>query len=205
VPESAKGWAATIRFNERLQQMFQAFYHRPDTFTLGICNGCQLFGLLGWVPGPGLADERQPRFVHNRSGRFESRWSTVRVAKSPAMMLKGMDGLVFGIHVDHGEGRLLFPDDSVRQRDPGPGAGAALLRDDTGRPTEVYPFNPNGSPDGIAGLCSADGRHLALMPHPERVFLPWQAHWLPEEMRQLQVTPWMQLFRNAYDWCVNAG
>ncbi|KGO34863.1 phosphoribosylformylglycinamidine synthase [Desulfobulbus sp. Tol-SR] len=205
VPESAKGWAATIRFNERLQQMFQAFYHRPDTFTLGICNGCQLFGLLGWVPGPGLADERQPRFVHNRSGRFESRWSTVRVAKSPAMMLKGMDGLIFGIHVDHGEGRLLFPDDTVRQQILAQGLAPLYYVDDTGRPTETYPFNPNGSPDGIAGLCSADGRHLALMPHPERVFLPWQAHWLPEELRHLQVTPWMQLFRNAYDWCVNAG
>ncbi|MBB5348102.1 phosphoribosylformylglycinamidine synthase [Desulfoprunum benzoelyticum] len=205
VPESAKGWAATIRFNPRLQEMFQTFYHRPDTFTLGICNGCQLFGLLGWVPGPGLADERQPRFIHNRSGRFESRWSTVRVAPSPAMMLKGMDGTVFGIHVDHGEGRLLFPDDSVRQQILAAGLAPLYYVDDTGRPTETYPFNPNGSPGGIAGLCSADGRHLALMPHPERVFLPWQAHWLPEELRYLQVTPWMQMFRNAYDWCVNGG
>jgi len=205
VPESAKGWAATIRFNPRLQEMFRAFYDRPDTFTLGICNGCQLFGLLGWVPGPGLADERQPRFVHNRSGRFESRWSTVRVTPSPAMMLKGMDGLVFGIHVDHGEGRLLFPDDSVRQEILAAGLAPLYYVDDAGRPTETYPFNPNGSPGGIAGLCSADGRHLALMPHPERVFLPWQAHWLPEELRHLQVTPWMQMFRNAYDWCVDKG
>ncbi len=73
--------------------------------------------------------------------------------------------------------------------------------DDTGETTESYPFNPNGSPDGLAGLCSADGRHLAMMPHPERVFLPWQAHYLPAEMKDLKVTPWMQMFRNAYEWC----
>ena len=96
--------------------MFLAFYNRPDTFTLGICNGCQLFGLLGWVPRLGLEDARQPRFVHNLSGRFESRWSTVRVQKSPAMMFKGMEDLVFGIHVDHGEGRLFFPDEAVEGR-----------------------------------------------------------------------------------------
>ena len=203
VPESAKGWAAAIRFNQRLQEMFRAFYNRPDTFTFGVCNGCQLFGLLGWVPRLGLADEQQPRFVHNRSGRFESRWSTVRVEKSPAMMLRGMEGTIFGIHVDHGEGRLHFPDEEIRREILRDGLVPLYYVDDDGRPTEVYPFNPNGSPGGIAGLCSADGRHLALMPHPERVFLPWQAHWLPEEMRHLQVTPWMQMFRNAYDWCMN--
>ena len=184
--------------------MFRAFYNRPDTFTFGVCNGCQLFGLLGWVPRLGLADEQQPRFVHNRSGRFESRWSTVRVEKSPAMMLKGMEGTVFGIHVDHGEGRLHFPDEEIHREILRDRLVPLSYVDDDGRPTEVYPFNPNGSPGGIAGLCSADGRHLALMPHPERVFLPWQAHWLPEDMRHLQVTPWMQMFRNAYDWCMKA-
>jgi len=204
VPESAKGWAATIRFNQRLQEMFRAFYNRPDTFTFGVCNGCQLFGLLGWVPRLGLSDEQQPRFIHNRSGRFESRWSTVRVEKSPAVMLKGMEGTVFGIHVDHGEGRLHFPDEEIHREILRDGLVPLYYVDDDGRPTEVYPFNPNGSPGGIAGLCSADGRHLALMPHPERVFLPWQAHWLPEDMKHLQVTPWMQMFRNAYDWCMNA-
>ncbi|MHB1351040.1 MAG: phosphoribosylformylglycinamidine synthase [Desulfobulbaceae bacterium] len=201
VPESAKGWAATILFNERLRAMFDEFYHRPDTFTLGICNGCQLFGLLGWVPGLDLPAQRQPRFVRNTSGRFESRWSTVRVMASRAMMLKGMQDLVFGIHVDHGEGCLLFPDPAVREQVEGEGMVPLVFVDDEGRPTETYPFNPNGSPGGIAGLCSPDGRHLALMPHPERVFLPWQAHWLPEEMNDLVASPWLQMFRNAYDWC----
>ncbi|MDK9705622.1 MAG: phosphoribosylformylglycinamidine synthase [Desulforhopalus sp.] len=201
VPDSAKGWAATILFNPRLKQMFEDFYNRPDTFTLGICNGCQLFGLLGWVPELGLPAERQPRFVRNLSGRFESRWSTVKVQKSPAMMLAGMEGLVFGIHVDHGEGRLLFPDPALFAKVKNGGQTPLVFVDDDGLATEKYPFNPNGSPEGIAGLCSADGRHLALMPHPERVFLPWQAHYLPEEMKGLQVSPWMQMFRNAYQWC----
>ncbi len=205
VPDSAKGWAATILFNPRLKQMFEAFYHRPDTFTLGVCNGCQLFGLLGWVPEPGLPAERQPRFVRNLSGRFESRWSTVKVQNSPAMMLKGMEGLVFGIHVDHGEGRLLFPDPALFAKVKTGGLVPLIFVDDDGQATEKYPFNPNGSPEGVAGLCSADGRHLALMPHPERVFLPWQAHYLPEEMKGLVVSPWMKMFQNAYQWCQAAG
>ncbi|MFV0435774.1 MAG: phosphoribosylformylglycinamidine synthase [Desulfopila sp.] len=201
VPESAKGWAATIRFNERLAAMFQTFYHRPDTFTLGICNGCQLFGLLGWVPEPNLSAKRQPRFVGNRSGRFESRWTSVKVAASPAMMLQGMEGTIFGIHVDHGEGRMLFADAAYRDRVMADGLVPMFYVDDEGEATEKYPFNPNGSPLGIAGLCSADGRHLALMPHPERAFLAWQAHYLPEEMRHFTVSPWLKMFQNAYDWC----
>jgi len=201
VPESAKGWAATILFNPRLKKMFDEFYNRRDTFTLGVCNGCQLFGLLGWVPEAGLEADRQPRFVRNLSGRFESRWTTVKVQESQAMMLRGMEGLVFGIHVDHGEGRLHFPDKTILQEMKTGGLAPLVYVDDDGRATEKYPFNPNGSVEGLAGLCSADGRHLALMPHPERVFLPWQAHYLPEEMKKLQVSPWMQMFRNAYEWC----
>jgi phosphoribosylformylglycinamidine synthase len=205
VPDSAKGWAATILFNPRLREMFESFYRRSDTFTLGVCNGCQLFGLLGWVPEAGLPAQRQPRFVRNLSGRFESRWTTVRVEKSPAIMLRGMEGLVFGIHVDHGEGRLIFPDESLREQVVAAGLTPLVYVDDDGQATETYPFNPNGSPQGLAGLCSADGRHLALMPHPERVFLPWQAHYLPEEMKHLQVSPWMQLFHNAYRWCLEGA
>ena len=201
VPESAKGWAATIAFNDTLKKMFREFYDRPDTFSLGICNGCQLFGLLGWIPWQDIAAEKQPRFIHNKSGRFESRWTTMKVEKSPSLMLKGMEGLVFGIHVDHGEGLLNFPDAAVKEQVMADSLAPLYYVDDNGKATEEYPFNPNGSADGLAGLCSADGRHLAMMPHPERVFLPWQAHYLPQEMKQLQVTPWMQMFRNAYEWC----
>jgi phosphoribosylformylglycinamidine synthase len=201
VPESAKGWAATVLFNNRLKSMFDEFYTRSDTFTLGICNGCQLFGLLGWVPWRGIAPESQPRFVRNTSGRFESRWTTVKVLKSSAMMLQGMEDLVFGIHVDHGEGRLYFPDASVQAKVCDGRMIPLIFVDDDSQATEAYPFNPNGSPGGFAGLCSPDGRHLAMMPHPERTFLPWQAHYLPAGMKKLPVTPWMQMFRNAYDWC----
>jgi phosphoribosylformylglycinamidine synthase len=203
VPESAKGWAATIMFNEKLKKMFDEFYARSNTFSLGICNGCQLFALLGWVPWQGITPEIQPRFVRNISGRFESRWSTVKVFNSPAIMLNGMEDLVFGIHVAHGEGRLHFPDETIFARMKSENLVPLAFVDDEGRPTEKYPFNPNGSPAGITGICSSDGRHLAMMPHPERSFLVWQAHWLPEEMkRQLTVSPWMKMFQNAYQWCM---
>jgi len=202
VPESAKGWAAAILFNDRLKSMFDTFYNRPDTFTLGICNGCQLFALLGWVPFQGLPATRQPRFIHNRSGRFESRWVSVKVLENPAMMLAGMTDMVFGIHVDHGEGRLHFPDEEIRNQVTGQRLVPLVYVDDDGTPTTNYPFNPNGSAGGFAGLCSPDGRHLAMMPHPERAFLPWQCHWLPRKMQNLKVSPWMQMFSNAYTWCV---
>jgi len=202
VPESAKGWAATIRFNERLQAQFHEFYNRPDTFTLGICNGCQLFGLLGWVPWQGIEAKRQPRFIHNLSGRFESRWVTVKVLPSKAIMLQGMDDLIFGIHVDHGEGFLHFPDAAIRDRVWNEQMASVVFVDDEGQPTEAYPFNPNGSPGGLTGICSPDGRHLAMMPHPERAFLPWQCHWLPEAMQAIPVSPWLRMFQNAYRWCM---
>lgn len=201
VPESAKGWAATIRFNEHLQTIFHDFYNRPDTFTLGVCNGCQLFGLLGWVPWQGIEAERQPRFIRNRSGRFESRWSTVKVLPSRSIMLAGMEDLVFGISVDHGEGCLHFPDTSIQQRVWSEQMAAMVFVDDEGQPTEQYPFNPNGSPGGLTAVCSPDGRHLALMPHPERTFLTWQCHWLPETMQGLPASPWLRMFQNAYTWC----
>jgi phosphoribosylformylglycinamidine synthase len=202
VPESAKGWAATILFNERLKKMFDDFYFRSDTFSLGVCNGCQLFALLGWVPWQGIAPADQPRFVRNISGRFESRWSTVKVLKSKAMMLQGMEDLTFGIHVAHGEGYLQFPDKAIYEKVSQDGLAALAFVDDEGVATEKYPFNPNGSPSGLTGLCSEDGRHLAMMPHPERSFLKWQAHWLPEEMKkELKASPWLRMFQNAYHWC----
>jgi len=197
VPESAKGWAATILFNPTLKKMFADFYNRPDTLTLGVCNGCQLFALLGLVPWSGIAPER------NTSQRFESRWATVKVLDSNAIMLKGMEELVFGIHVAHGEGRLHFPDKKIFEQIQRDGLAALVYVDDDGRATEKYPFNPNGSPQGLTGLCSPDGRHLAMMPHPERSFLPWQAHWLPYEMkRELAASPWLRMFQNAYNWCI---
>jgi phosphoribosylformylglycinamidine synthase len=201
VLDSAKGWAASIRFNKKVWDQFEKFYHRPDTFSLGVCNGCQLMALLGWVPWRGISDELQPRFIHNKSGRFESRFSTVKILKSPSIMLNGMENSVLGIWVAHGEGLAYFPDKKMFNECE---HGLAPLRyvDDDTKLTEAYPFNPNGSPAGIAGLCSPDGRHLAMMPHPERTVLTWQWGWLPEELKQsLDASPWLRMFQNAREWC----
>jgi phosphoribosylformylglycinamidine synthase len=201
VLDSAKGWAGGIRFNDLLRRQFDAFYQRPDTFTLGVCNGCQLHALLGWVPWRGIADHLQPRFVHNGSGRFESRFTTLTVKPSPSIMLRGMEGSTVGIWMAHGEGRALFPDPAVLERVEREGLAPLRFVDDQNQVTEAYPFNANGSPHGIAALCSPDGRHLALMPHPERSFLPWQWGWLPEAWKGLEVSPWLRIFQNAREWC----
>jgi phosphoribosylformylglycinamidine synthase len=202
VLDSAKGWAGVIRFNEGLRRQFDDFYDRSDTFSLGVCNGCQLSALLGWVPWRGIGDTGQPRFVQNASGRFESRFATVNVRESPALMLAGMEGSTLGIWVAHGEGRALFPDSAVLERVDGEGLAPIRFVDDQCRVTEEYPFNPNGSPRGIAALCSPDGRHLALMPHPERTFLAWQWGWMPASWkRELAASPWLRMFQNAREWC----
>jgi phosphoribosylformylglycinamidine synthase len=202
VLDSAKGWAGVIRFNEGLWQQFEEFHARPDTFSLGVCNGCQLLALLGWVPWRGVADEMQPRFVKNASGRFESRFAAVRIQRSPSIMLRGMEDTTLGIWLAHGEGRALFPDGDVLQRIEREGLAPIRFVDDDGDVTERYPFNPNGSPAGIAALCSPDGRHLAVMPHPERTYLPWQWGWMPPEWRRnLAAGPWLRMFQNAREWC----
>ncbi len=206
VPESAKGWAAAIRFNERLRKMFDDFYNRSDTFSLGVCNGCQLFALLGWVPWLGIADNKQPRFVQNVSGRFESRWVTVKILESPAMMFKGMTDSTLGIWVAHGEGKLHFPDPTLMDEVITQKLVPVVFVNDEGRMdgkiSESYPFNPNGSPFGMAGLCTQDGRHLAMMPHPERAFLKWQWAWMPGYLKDgLKESPWIQMFQNAREWC----
>ena len=206
VPESAKGWAAAIRFNERLRKIFDDFYHRSDTFSLGVCNGCQLFALLGWVPWRGIPDHQQPRFVQNTSGRFESRWVTVKILESPAIMFKGMTDSTLGIWVAHGEGRLHFPDPALMDEVISRKLVPVAFVDDEGRMdgkvSKGYPFNPNGSPFGMTGLCTPDGRHLAMMPHPERSFLKWQWPWCPGDLNDgVKESPWIQMFQNAREWC----
>ncbi|MCO5604002.1 hypothetical protein L7F22_058159 [Adiantum nelumboides] len=213
VLDSGKGWAATIRFNDSLLHEFEEFYKRSDTFSLGVCNGCQLMALLGWVPGvesSGLEaksmDRSQPRFIHNESGRFECRFSSVCIEDSPAIMFEGMSGTTTGIWVAHGEGRALFPDQAVLDKILSSNLAPLRYCDDSGEVTEVYPFNPNGSPLGIAALCSPDGRHLAMMPHPERCFLMWQYPWYPRNwdgdlVDPASPSPWMRMFQNAREWC----
>ncbi|XP_051186328.1 probable phosphoribosylformylglycinamidine synthase, chloroplastic/mitochondrial [Lolium perenne] len=210
VLDSAKGWAASIRFNQPLIQQFQDFYNRSDTFSLGVCNGCQLMALLGWVPGPDIGgslgaggDMSQPRFTHNESGRFECRFISVAIGDSPSIMLKGMEGSTLGIWSAHGEGRALFPDENVLSDVVKSNLAPLRYCDDANNVTEVYPFNPNGSPLGIAALCSPDGRHLALMPHPERSFMMWQYPWYPKgwQVEKSGPSPWLRLFQNAREWC----
>ncbi|XP_044981049.1 probable phosphoribosylformylglycinamidine synthase, chloroplastic/mitochondrial [Hordeum vulgare subsp. vulgare] len=210
VLDSAKGWAASIRFNQPLIQQFQEFYNRPDTFSLGVCNGCQLMALLGWVPGPDVGgslgaggDMSQPRFTHNESGRFECRFISVAIGDSPSIMFRGMEGSTLGIWSAHGEGRAFFPDENVLSHVVNSNLAPLRYCDDANNVTEVYPFNPNGSPLGIAALCSPNGRHLALMPHPERSFMMWQYPWYPKEWQVEKggPSPWLRMFQNAREWC----
>ncbi|MEW6602865.1 MAG: phosphoribosylformylglycinamidine synthase subunit PurQ, partial [Nitrospirota bacterium] len=205
VLDSAKGWAGVIRFNKEIWDEFQKFYSRKDTFSLGVCNGCQLMALLGWVPWQGIENSIQPRFIHNVSGRFESRFATVKVLQSPAIILKGMEGSSLGIWVAHGEGRAYFPDENILKRIETENLAPVRYVDDDNEITMKYPFNPNGSSSGIAALCSPDGRHFAIMPHPERTFLKWQWPWMPENIRAYgnnssQASPWLKMFQNAREW-----
>jgi phosphoribosylformylglycinamidine synthase len=189
---AGEGWAKSILFNARARQEFAAFFERNATFTLGVCNGCQMLSALkGLIPGA----ERWPRFVRNRSEQYEARLSLVRVPHSNSILFAGMHGSVLPIAVAHGEGRAEF--------DPGATTAALLGEqlvtlqyvDHRDRPTQVYPFNPNGSESGLAGLCSSDGRVTSLMPHPERVFRSVQNSWAPKEWAE--DGGWMRLFRNA--------
>ncbi|RZC92248.1 hypothetical protein C5167_026880 [Papaver somniferum] len=187
VLDSAKGWSASIRFNEPLLAQFQEFYNRFDTFSLGVCNGCQLMALLGWIQGAQVGgvlgvggDPSQPRFIHNESGRFECRFTNVTIGDSPSIMFKGMEGSTLGVWAAHGEGRAYFPDTGIQDHILNSNLAPLRYCDDSGGITEVYPFNPNGSPLGVAAICSKDGRHLAMMPHPERCFLMWQFPWYPK-------------------------
>jgi phosphoribosylformylglycinamidine synthase len=190
------GWAKTILFNARARDEFEAFFQRPDSFALGVCNGCQMLAQLkALIPGT----EGWPRFLRNRSEQFEARLVMVEVLDSPSLFLKDMTGSRLPVVVAHGEGRAEFEDGLVgaeRAREQ----GLVSLRhvDNHGRLTERYPFNPNGSPLGITGLTTPDGRFTIMMPHPERLFRTVQYSWHPEEWGE--DGPWLRLFRNARRW-----
>jgi len=203
VLDAGKGWAGVIMFNETIRNEFKAFKNRSDTFSLGVCNGCQVMTLLGWVPWEGIDIEKQPRFVKNDSGIFESRFVTVKIYRSPSIFLRGMESSVLGIWVAHAEGRCLWPDEEIFKLSMSESHKLTPIRcvDDDGNLTEKYPFNPNGSRSGITAICSRDGRHLALMPHPERLFQVWQWPYWPPNWSGLKASPWLKLFQNARVWC----
>ena len=198
VPQSGKGFAAKIKFNERVWEMLQRFIERPNTLTAGICNGCQVNTLLGLVPWHGIKPAKQPRMIRNKSGMFESPWVHLRVNDSPSVLHRGMAGTVFGAWVAHGEGQFYFPDAEVFDKTVEQKLITMQYVDHTGKPTQKYPLNPNGSPLAIAGLTTPDGRHTVCMPHPiDRSFYSWQCQWLPDEFKDLEVTPWLKMYQNA--------
>jgi phosphoribosylformylglycinamidine synthase len=189
---AGEGWARSILFNPALAEQFARFFSRPDTFALGVCNGCQMLAALApMIPGA----RAWPRFTRNRSEQFEARLSMVEVTESPSIFFHGMGGSRAPIAVAHGEGRADFS----QQGDPTSLQVAMRFVDHHGNPTERYPFNPNGSPGGITAVTTPDGRFTALMPHPERVFRSVQLSWTAPG--QGEDSPWMRMFRNARVWC----
>jgi phosphoribosylformylglycinamidine synthase len=190
---AGEGWAKSILFNTRARDAFEAFFARGDTFALGVCNGCQMMSNLRELI-PGARD--WPHFVRNRSEQFEARFAMAEVQRSPSLFFQGMAGSRMPIAVAHGEGYAEFRDPAHLRA----GAPLVALRfvDNRSQPTERYPFNPNGSPQGITGLTTADGRFTILMPHPERVFRTVQNSWHPEHWGE--DAPWMRMFRNARRW-----
>jgi phosphoribosylformylglycinamidine synthase len=188
---AGEGWAKTILFNMQLAEQFSAFFNRDDTFALGICNGCQMMSnLKSIIPGA----HAWPKFTRNRSEQFEARFAMVEVADSPSIFFQGMAGTQAPIAVAHGEGHADFSQ-------TGSLADALVAMrfvDNKGLHTEAYPYNPNGSPQGITSVTTPDGRFTVLMPHAERVFRTVQQSWHPDGWGEH--TPWMRMFRNARVW-----
>ena len=186
---SAKGWAGAFLYNAKAKAALDAFYAREDTMSLGICNGCQLMAELGLLTP--TARELSPKMVHNNSHKYESAFVGVTIEDSPSIMLRSLSGSKLGIWVAHGEGKFSFP------------AGMEHFNVAARYNYNAYPANPNGSPEGIAGVCSTDGRHLAMMPHPERCLRPWNWAHYPADLRTQEITPWIEMFINARKWCSN--
>jgi len=192
---AGEGWAKSILFNGRARDQFQSFFNREDTFALGICNGCQMLSNLHeLIPGADL----WPHFVRNMSEQFEARVAMVEVQESKSVLLQGMAGSRMPIAIAHGEGRAEFADQAHLANLQGSASVALRYVDNYGQVTESYPANPNGSPAGISGVTSADGRVTIMMPHPERVFRAVTNSWAPEEWSEDGA--WMRMFRNARVW-----
>jgi len=182
---SARGWAGAFRYNEKARKALEQFYARKDTLSLGVCNGCQLMIELDLVVPE---HDRSPAMAHNGSGKFESAFLGVQIQKNNSVMLGSLEGMNLGIWVAHGEGKFVLPKPEKDYN-----IAAKFSR-------STYPANPNGSEYDVAALCSADGRHLAMMPHLERAYLPWQCAWYPENRRKDEATPWLKAFVNAREW-----
>lgn len=182
---SAKGWASGFRYNDKARRALENFYKRPDTLSLGVCNGCQLMMELGLILP---ADPVKCHMDHNVSHKFESNFLGVTIPENPSVMFGPLAGMKLGIWVAHGEGRFVLP----QQTD----AYQVALR----YSYASYPGNPNGSRGAVAGICSPDGRHLAMMPHLERAIFPWQCGFYPSARSRQEITPWATAFVNARQW-----
>lgn len=184
---AGRGWASAILHNKKVKNIFEIFFNRKDTFTLGVCNGCQMLSYLrDLIPGA----SHLPTFIHNQSAQFEARLSMVEITESKSLFFKDMAGSQLPITVAHGEGQAQSENDFSHI--------AMQYIDETGAATESYPANPNGSPKGITGITSEDGRVTIMMPHPERIFRTVQASWHPKDWQEM--SPWFTMFKNAYQW-----
>jgi phosphoribosylformylglycinamidine synthase len=189
---AGEGWAKSILFNNQTRDQFAAFFERQDTFSLGVCNGCQMLSnLKSLIPGA----ELWPHFVSNQSERFEARVAMLEVKSSTSVFFNGMQGSRMPIAVSHGEGRAEFANEQGALIAMQSAAVALQYVDNYGNATQNYPANPNGSPLGIAGLTSSDGRATIMMPHPERVFRTVSNSWYPDDWQE--DSAWMRMFRNA--------
>lgn len=196
-----KGWAATIRFNERAAVTTNRFRDRQDTCSYNPCNAMQAFLYLGWAPFPDEPEKNWPRMEKNTLDEFEHNWINVFFPESKSVAFRGMAGTFVGIWIAHAGGRVFFRDRNFYQRAINERLVPMFYADDHGNPTELFPWNPNGSPFGIAGFCSPDGRHTYVMPHVERTLRPQTGAWLPEEMQKgLKVSYYLQVFQNLREF-----
>ncbi|MCF0194821.1 MAG: phosphoribosylformylglycinamidine synthase subunit PurQ, partial [Bacteroidaceae bacterium] len=182
---SAKGWAGAFLYNPKAKAALDRFYAREDTLSLGICNGCQLMVELG------LLGDNRARMLHNVSHKFESAFVGLTIPENNSVLLGSLAGSRLGIWVAHGEGRFSLPE--------GENAYNIVAK----YTCAEYPGNPNGSDFAVAGIASADGRHLAMMPHLERAIFPWQNAYYPADRLADEITPWAEAFANAYKWTVS--
>jgi phosphoribosylformylglycinamidine synthase len=189
---AGEGWAKSILFNTKLKDTFQDFFHKENTFSLGVCNGCQMLAnLKALIPGA----DHWPKFVRNESEEFEARFSLVKIEESPSILLSGMAGSIIPVAVSHGEGKVEFENKNQLNRINSSGNITLRFVDNSMTVTERYPFNPNGSVFGVTGITSSDGRTNIMMPHPERVFRSITNSWCPEEWGE--DGPWLRMFQNA--------
>ncbi|MFW6202740.1 MAG: phosphoribosylformylglycinamidine synthase subunit PurQ, partial [Marinilabilia sp.] len=185
---SARGWAGAFLYNEKARTALNNFYARQDTLSLGICNGCQLMVNLDLV----CPDHKQkPKMLHNDSHKFESNFVNMEIGENHSVMFGSLSGSRLGVWIAHGEGKFSLPLEESAYHIPGKYG------------YDAYPANPNGSDYNAAAICSADGRHLAMMPHLERAVFPWQWGYYPEDRKSDEISPWMEAFVNARQWIEN--